>query len=220
MGQAHIEKPAVILFDWDNTLIDSWQIIHAALNETFMAMGKKPWGLEETKQRVQKSLRDSFPTLFGEKWHDAASVFYGSFEKLHIQNLKPMPYAPEMLARAGQLVDVLGVISNKTGKYLRKEVKHLDWDRHFIDVIGAGDADFDKPNAAPVKLFMQKNSIAFDSVIWYVGDSDIDIETAKNSGCMPILINRQKEKLTKSEENHHQISLSSCKELATFLETV
>ena len=220
MGQAHIEKPAVILFDWDNTLIDSWQIIHAALNETFMAMGKKPWGLEETKQRVHKSLRDSFPTLFGEEWHVAASVFYGSFEKLHIQSLKPMPYAPEMLARAGQLVDVLGVVSNKTGKYLRKEVKHLGWDRHFIDVIGAGDADFDKPNAAPVNLFMQKNAIASNSVVWYVGDSDIDVETAENSGCIPILINGQKEKFTRSEKNHNQISLSSCKELATFLETI
>ncbi|MEE2933017.1 MAG: HAD family hydrolase [Pseudomonadota bacterium] len=220
MRPAHIEKPAVILFDWDNTLIDSWQVIHAALVETFIAMGKKPWDLEETKQRVQKSLRDSFPALFGEKWHDAADVFYESFEKLHIQNLKPMPFASEMLARASQLVDVLGVISNKTGKYLRKEVKHLDWDKYFFDVIGAGDADFDKPNAAPVNLFMQKNAIAFDAVIWYVGDSDIDIETAKNSGCIPVLINGQKEKLTKIEKNHNQISLASCKELATFLETI
>ena len=220
MRPVHIEKPAVILFDWDNTLIDSWQVIHAALVETFIAMGKKPWDLEETKQRVQKSLRDSFPALFGEKWHDAADVFYESFENLHIKNLKPMPFASEMLARAAQSVDVLGVISNKTGKYLRKEVKHLDWDKYFFDVIGAGDADFDKPNAAPVNLFMQKNAIASNAVIWYVGDSDIDVETAENSGCIPVLINGQKEKLTNSEKNHNQILLASCKELATFLETI
>tara|TARA_B100001093_G_scaffold399692_1_gene387207 strand:+ start:307 stop:969 length:663 start_codon:yes stop_codon:yes gene_type:complete len=219
MVSIHIEKPAVILFDWDNTLIDSWQIIHAALTETFVAMGQRPWTLEETKQRVQKSLRDSFPSLFGEKWHDAANVFYESFEKLHIQNLKPMPYAHEMLSRAGQLVNVLGVISNKTGKYLRKEVKHLGWDRHFIDVIGAGDADYDKPDAAPINLFIQKNSIARNSVIWYVGDSDIDIETAQNSGCIPILINRQKEEPQRSDKNSDKISLSSCKEFATLLET-
>ena len=216
----HIEKPAVILFDWDNTLIDSWQIIHAALTETFVAMGQRPWTLEETKQRVQKSLRDSFPSLFGEKWHDAANVFYESFEKLHIQNLKPMPYAHEMLSRAGQLVNVLGVISNKTGKYLRKEVKHLDWDKHFIDVIGAGDADYDKPDAAPISLFMQKNAIVGNPVIWYVGDSDIDIETAQNSGCIPILINRQKKEFRRSNKYPNQISLSSCKELATLLETI
>ncbi len=131
-----------------------------------------------------------------------------------------MPFASEMLARAAQSVDVLGVISNKTGKYLRKEVKHLDWDKYFFDVIGAGDADFDKPNAAPVNLFMQKNAIASNAVIWYVGDSDIDVETAENSGCIPVLINGQKEKLTNSEKNHNQILLASCKELATFLETI
>ena len=220
MGSIEIGKPAVILFDWDNTLIDSWQIIHAALTETFRAMGKKPWSLEETQQRVQKSLRDSFPTLFGEKWHDAANVFYESFESLHLQNLKPMPYAHEMLVRAGEVVDVLGVISNKTGKYLRKEVKHLDWDRHFIDVIGAGDADRDKPDAAPINLFMQRNAIPVSSHVWYVGDSKIDIETAKNSGCIPILINGQKKKFVESAKNNNQISLSSCKELVSLLATI
>ena len=216
----NLKKPSVILFDWDNTLVDSWQIIHAALAETFLAMGKKPWSLEETQKRVQKSLRDSFPSLFGEKWHDAADVFYKAFEKRHIQNLKPMPHAHEMLIRASQLVDVLGVISNKTGKYLRQEVKHLEWDKHFIDVIGAGDADYDKPNAAPINLFMQKNAIAGKSVIWYVGDSDIDIETAKNSGCIPILINKEKKRIGKSGNIPNQVSLSSCRDLATLLETM
>ena len=57
--------PAAVLLDWDNTLVDSWPVIHEALCETFLALERQPWTLEETKQRVHHSLRDSFPDLFG-----------------------------------------------------------------------------------------------------------------------------------------------------------
>ena len=54
-------KPDAVLFDWDNTLVDSWPIIHAALNDTFDTFDKKRWSLSETKRKVKHSLRDSFP---------------------------------------------------------------------------------------------------------------------------------------------------------------
>ena len=58
--------PRAFLFDWDNTLVDSWPIIHDALNVTLTAFGKEPWSLDETRSRVRKSMRDSFPKLFGD----------------------------------------------------------------------------------------------------------------------------------------------------------
>ncbi|HLJ20402.1 MAG TPA: HAD hydrolase-like protein, partial [Stellaceae bacterium] len=63
-----MERPRAILFDWDNTLVDSWPVIHEALVVTFEGMGHVPWTLEETKQRVRHSLRDAFPRLFGDRW--------------------------------------------------------------------------------------------------------------------------------------------------------
>ncbi|PPR65951.1 MAG: hypothetical protein CFH03_00782, partial [Alphaproteobacteria bacterium MarineAlpha3_Bin2] len=36
-------KPRAILFDWDNTLVDSWPTIIDALNVTLEAYGKTPW---------------------------------------------------------------------------------------------------------------------------------------------------------------------------------
>ena len=41
MKPAHAKPPAII-FDWDNTLVDSWDTIHEALVITFAAMGHKP----------------------------------------------------------------------------------------------------------------------------------------------------------------------------------
>src|SRR3954453_5361092 len=66
-----ITRPHAILFDWDNTLVDSWATIHEALNVVMAAMGSPLWSLQETKQRVRLSLRESFPLHFGERWEEA-----------------------------------------------------------------------------------------------------------------------------------------------------
>ena len=60
-----LTRPRAVVFDWDNTLIDSWHAIQDAQNYTLEAFGLQPWTLEETRQRVRGSMRDSYPTLFG-----------------------------------------------------------------------------------------------------------------------------------------------------------
>lgn len=41
----HLRKPKAIIFDWDNTLVDSWPVIQHAIDHTMVEMGKEPWGL-------------------------------------------------------------------------------------------------------------------------------------------------------------------------------
>ena len=75
-------RPRAILFDWDNTLVDSWPVIHQSLGATFDAMGHEPWSFEETKINVRLSLRDSFPKMFGDRWQDARRPFkrHGTYD--------------------------------------------------------------------------------------------------------------------------------------------
>ena len=214
------KRPDAIIFDWDNTLIDSWQTIHAALVVTFTEMGRQPWTFEETKSRVRQSLRDSFPDLFGERWEEAATIFYDAFERLHIEKLQPMPKAKTMLENLSKCIPTLGVVSNKTGKYLRKEVAHLGWDRFFVDVIGAGDASRDKPNSAPIDLFRENNALKGSSLIWYVGDADIDIKTANNSGCLSVLLHTNEQNMAQFDDIFPEIILSDCEDLAALVQTL
>ena len=46
-------RPQAILFDWDNTLVDTWLTIHEALNHVMAAMDKPLWSLAETRARVR-----------------------------------------------------------------------------------------------------------------------------------------------------------------------
>ena len=53
---ALLGRPRAILFDWDNTLVDSWATIHEALNFLMRAMDKPEWSPAETRERVRLSL--------------------------------------------------------------------------------------------------------------------------------------------------------------------
>jgi phosphoglycolate phosphatase len=180
------KPPRAILFDWDNTLVASWGVIHEAMNLTLAAMDHPLWTREETETRVRASLRDTFPAMFGDRWRDAERVFYNSFAAIHLQHLRAMPGAGEMLAAlAGQGL-YLGVVSNKRGEYLRREADHLGWTGHFRALAGAGDAARDKPAIEHVKLAL--GELACGADVWLVGDADIDLKCATNAGCTPVLM--------------------------------
>ena len=88
---AALRPPRAILFDWDNTLVDSWATIHEALNFLMQAMSKPLWTLAETRARAQRSLSHNFPLLFGERWEEARDIYLGRFREIHLERLRPLP---------------------------------------------------------------------------------------------------------------------------------
>ncbi len=177
-------RPRAVLFDWDNTLIDSWPTIHAALNRTLSEWNKPLWSMEEVKARVARSMRDSFPEIFGDEWEKAGQHYLESYRAMHLDELIPLEHVLDVLDHLHDDQGVFtGVVSNKTGETLRKEVTKLEWGHHFDVQIGAGDAVADKPSTAPVELALEGSGIALGRDVWFVGDSITDVECARNCGC-------------------------------------
>jgi len=196
---AVLRPPRAILFDWDNTLVDSWGTIHDALNFLMRAMAVPEWTLAETKQRVRLSLRESFPLYFGERWEEARGIYLDRFAAIHLDRLTALPGREAMLRElAGQGV-FLGVVSNKTGEFLRREVASLGWSHYFGSVVGAGDAVADKPAAEPVHLALAPSGVAAGDEVWFVGDTAVDMECARSAGCVAVLLGE----LSSAEEFAH-----------------
>jgi len=183
-----MSRPSAVLFDWDNTLVDSWECIRVAMNATLEAMGHQPWDLEETRARVARSMRDAFPKMFGERWQEARDVFYGRFAAVHLDYLTPLPGAPEILLRFQNAGIPLGVISNKSGPFIRKEAEHLGWTGFFRHLSGAGDSAADKPAAIPVTDALKVIGVPADHNVWFIGDADVDMECAANAGVKALLV--------------------------------
>ena len=182
-----MERPRAILFDWDNTLVDSWSVIHEALVVTFKAMGHVPWTIEETKRRVRHSLRDAFPRLFGARWEEARRLYLDAFTAIHLKRLSALAGAEALLSALAKDGYYLAVVSNKTGSLLRREAEHLGWSRYFRVMVGAGDASCDKPDPAVIHAALSGSGID-PAATWLVGDTALDLECAAGAGCVPVLL--------------------------------
>jgi phosphoglycolate phosphatase len=181
-------RPRALIFDWDNTLVDSWPTIHEALNKALTAMGHTPWSLEESKERVRLSLRDSFPVLFKDRWEEARRIYLDAFLAIHMERLTVLPGVETLLERLKGDGFYLAVVSNKTGPILRREAERLGWNRYFSRLIGATDAASDKPDAAPVHMALDGSGITAGQEVWFVGDTAVDMECALGAGCVPVLL--------------------------------
>jgi len=186
-----LPRPRALLFDWDSTLAENWGAIHAAMNATLAALGRDPWTVQQCRTRVKSSLRDSFPQLFAEQADFALTTYLTAYERIHLEHLAAMPAAGSMLDVAQDLGLYLGIVSNKTGPNLRQEVEHLGWSPRFRKIVGATDAPRDKPSPDPVHLALGESGIAAGPDVWFIGDTDIDMLCARNSGCTGILVNHE-----------------------------
>ncbi len=212
-----LSRPRAALFDWDNTLVDSFAAIHHALNHALVAFGLPPWSYDETCRRVARSMRDSFPALFGERWREASEVFYARYAAHHLDHVRPRPGAAALLEALDAAGVYLGVVSNKNGAYLRREVKNLGWEGYFGRVVGATDAKADKPDRAAVDLALAGSGIGAGQDVWLVGDHAIDVECAKTSGCVPILVRGAVQTGDEAEPADARWRFASCSELATLV---
>lgn len=183
-----LPQPRGLVFDWDNTLVDSWLCIQKTYNATFRHFGLPEWSMEQTKGQVAASMRDSFPQMFGERWPEAREVFSAAFAEIHLDHLVPLPGAAALLDALAETGLVLAVVSNKRGNFLRKEAEALGWTGYFSRLVGAEDAEADKPDPASVRLALDGTGLDLGRDVWFIGDSPVDILCADKSGCSSVLL--------------------------------
>lgn len=176
----------VILWDWDNTLADTFGAIFAAQNDARVQYGLSPWTKEESKASMNSSGRNLINDVFGA---DKASQVYAYFLECyarHADALELKVGAKEILKTAKELGFINILASNKAGPILRNEVVAMGVDKYFDKLIGAEEADEDKPS----KVFTDTALKGFDvQKIISIGDGKADIQMAHNyNGGIGILV--------------------------------
>lgn len=216
-----LPRPRAVIFDWDNTLVDSWPVIQDALNTTFRAYDLPEWSLDETKAKVRHSMRDSFPGIFGDEWEKAGEVFYARYAEIHADAVVPATGAAELLEYLSDSGVYLSVVSNKRGDYLRKEADHLGWNRYFGKIVGAFDAVRDKPDPAPVQMALEPSVIVpGEDIVWFIGDADIDIRCGKNAGCQTVLVRPEPPRPDEFTDNLPDLAVATCRDLCNLMRTM
>ncbi|HYC64785.1 MAG TPA: HAD hydrolase-like protein [Reyranellaceae bacterium] len=209
-------KPRAILFDWDNTLVDTWPTIVQCYHDTFSGLGHAPWTEQEIRDRAHGSLRDFFPTVFGDRAGDAEKLYFDAFLRIHLERLTPLPGAAELLQRSVETGCYVAVVSNKTGQHLRTEMKHLGWERWIKLAVGAKDCVRDKPAPDPIFRALEGTGIA-PADVWMVGDTLADLKCAHAAGCVPVLVGGPEQLTAALLEFPPRLRARNCHELAALL---
>jgi len=182
-----LKKPKAIIFDWDNTLANTWPLIQHSIDSTMAKMGKEPWGLQKVKDNVHKSMRESFPEIFGDNWVEAGEFYKNTYRSIHL-NIALLEGSLDLINKINDKNILQFVVSNKIGETLRKEAKAIGIADKFFSLIGAQDASADKPSKAPVELALMGSDIELGKdEVWFVGDTITDIACAINCGATPVL---------------------------------
>lgn len=177
--------PKAVLFDWDNTLVDSQQSINTAINHTLKQMGNSDL---QASRHNHLSRKEFLSDLFGNRWQEANVIYQQCLnQQSPIKNLNLNPGVVEMLKNLKQYNLYLAVVSNKESNNLRKEVEDLGLSNCFKKIVGSGDTSEDKPSPLPAIFALEDSEIKPSSEVLFVGDSITDVHCAINANCLPII---------------------------------
>ncbi|MBR1778575.1 MAG: HAD family hydrolase [Alphaproteobacteria bacterium] len=208
--------PAAVLFDWDNTLMDTTPILYKAFCVLREHFSLPEYSMEEYQKQTGLSLRETFPNLFGDQWEAAKQVYLNAYRAHHLDMLTPFDQAREVVAFAYKKTGKVGVVSNKTGAILREEIAYLGWEKYFFAVVGAGDAERDKPAPDPVFKALEGTGIVYEkgclsAPVWFVGDGNADMECARAAGCLPVRM------ASENKDGPDVLTVKNCAELLSVL---
>lgn len=189
MPKPAAQKPDAVIFDWDDTIVDTWQVVRSAINATLAHFGHDAWTEDEARKRIGPPARVLFTGLFGEdKWQEADSVYIEAYKSNITAHIRLHDGARETLDMLKTAGIPMAVVSTKRGGLLRTEAAQLGLDGYFTNMVGAGDAPHDKPHADAVHFGLQNCGVKPSKNVLFVGDSVTDMITAENAGCTGILI--------------------------------
>ncbi|MGR3636101.1 MAG: phosphoglycolate phosphatase [Shimia sp.] len=174
-----------VIFDLDGTLVDSAPEIQDAVNRIWQARGYPPFDLPTVISFVGKGLPNLIRLAMAARGVDEAEFQSMHDEVLTVYNsadgslTKPYQGVAETLMSLQSQGIHLGVCTNKPEDAARHVLRILGWDQMFDVVIGGDSLAWRKPDPRPLEAVW--DALGRGTVL-YVGDSEVDAETAAALG--------------------------------------
>lgn len=185
-------KYKVVIWDLDGTLLDTLQDLANATNYALKTWGLPERNIDEIRQFVGNGVRMLVTRAVpqGEE-HPHFEEIFDTFRKYYVEHCQEntglYPGIAETLVALKERGVRMAVVSNK----LQSGVTELYdyWFKDTIEVaIGEREGISRKPARDMVDIALNELGVSADDAV-YVGDSDVDVMTAKNSGlpCISVL---------------------------------
>lgn len=175
-----------ILFDLDGTLIDSTEAILDSFHNSYKVHERVAPDDESIKSLIGHPLDVMYRELGIEEtmvW-PFVDTYKEYYRNISTQKTVLLKGAREAILAASKIAK-LGIVTTKTGKYSRILMEHFELMQYFEVLIGREDVENPKPHEEPIlKAMALLNASA--GTCWMIGDTRMDLESAKNAGVKSI----------------------------------
>lgn len=172
-----------VLFDIDNTLIDTTESILCSLQRTLEEVIGRRWELEELTPVLEVPGMEAFEVIgiespkqilqiypLWEKYMHDYRYNCGLYEGIH-------PLLEEIDAQGL----TMGIVTSKTQEQYDSEFRYLGISQLFDMAITADDTIYHKPKPDPINTYLWLNGLKPEEVL-FVGDTSYDMDCAKAAG--------------------------------------
>jgi phosphoglycolate phosphatase len=175
----------LVIFDLDGTLIDSKLDLVHSVNAARGLMNLPPI----SEGLVSSYVGNGAPVLMRRALGPEASEadvergleFFLKYYRAHmLDNTRLYPGVRDALDRLHQAGEKMAVLTNKPVRFSRSIVEGLGLTGHFFQVYGGNSFEQKKPDPVGIETLLRESGAARERTIM-VGDSGVDIQTARNA---------------------------------------
>ena len=179
-------KYKTLLFDLDGTILDTNELILNSFLYTLEKFYPGKFNRELLIPHMGRPLYDQM-VYFGDEINaqEMVDIYREHNIRTHDEMVKEFPYVKEVLNELANSGATLGVVTTKMLITVEMGLKLFDLDRLMSTVITYEDTELHKPAPDPILLAMERLNAKPETTLM-VGDSQYDIEAAKNAGITSI----------------------------------
>jgi pyrophosphatase PpaX len=173
-----------VLFDWDGTLLNSYEADTAAYLAMFREMGI-PWGIEDLARHYSPNWYQVYRAakLPRARWDDADRAWRAQYAK----------HKPQLLGGARRVLSrlrsshKLGLVTSGDRDRVVRQLREFRLTKIFAARVCSGDTARKKPHPEPLRLALKQMRLEAAACV-YVGDSPQDLEMARRAGVRAIAV--------------------------------
>jgi phosphoglycolate phosphatase len=180
-----------LIFDLDGTLIDSKLDLVHSVNAMLRQIGRVELPVDTVASYIGHGAPRLVASVLGPaateaERENALALFLAHYGKHNLDETRPYPGVIEALQALANLP--MAVLTNKPLKMSVQILEGLGLARYFRRVYGGDSFEKKKPHPdGAISILRELGSAAAESAM--VGDSDVDVQTARNSGMIAIAVN-------------------------------
>ena len=176
----------LVVFDLDGTLIDSKRDLANSVNAMLERFGRTPLAVETVYSYVGNGAPVLVRRALGgepseQEATEALQFFYAYYREHMLDYTVAYPGVREALESLRESGARMAVLTNKPVRLSEIIVRGLELDRYFFRVYGGNSFEYKKPHPVGIETLLKESGETKDGA-WMVGDSAVDIKTARNAG--------------------------------------